>query len=172
MTEKLTVSRSDLDHVVRLFESAVEDELGGLQGSPIDIKKVVSEFRNLLEASCEPIPSMEEDQHAQTMKGRIETMQRKAVSVKSALQKRKSEFISEIRMRIDEALQSQRPMIDDLDVDSAVPLSEDTRRRFDALDQTIVDVEAELREVQGLAESRLSACNAFERAAFEFFRSS
>jgi exonuclease VII large subunit len=168
---KVRCTRADLDHVVRLFQESVEEELRNAPGVPVDVNKVVLEFQNLLEQGCEALPSFEDDQKAQSMKAQIERMQKKALSLKSTLQKKRSSFIAQIQTRVEEMLDRQRPVIEEIDANEDLKLSLETEKRFRSLDDTIEQVEAEFREVETLMKDRLRLCNEFGRTANEFLRS-
>jgi phosphoenolpyruvate-protein kinase (PTS system EI component) len=149
----------------------VEEELKNAPGAPVDVNKVVWEFRNLLEQGCETLPSFDDDHKAQTMKAQIEKMQKKALGLKSNLQKRRASFIAQIQTRVEEILEKQRPIIEQIDVDEALKLSLETENRIRALDETIEQVEAEFKEVEALITDKLRSCNEFGKAANEFLRS-
>jgi hypothetical protein len=134
---KVRCTRDDLNHVVDLFREALEDELQKAPDARLDVNKVVIEFRNLLEETCEPMASFEDDQRAQELKSEIETLQRKALRLKSTLQSRRNTFIEQVRSQTEQMLERQRPLIDNIDYDSEIQPPPEYQARIGLLDDSI-----------------------------------
>jgi hypothetical protein len=101
MTGKVRCSRDDLNHVVDLFREAIEEELADAPGGRLDLNKIVVEFRHMLEETCEPVASFEEDDRAQELKSEIEALQRKALRLKSTLHSKRTAFIEQVQLRVE-----------------------------------------------------------------------
>jgi hypothetical protein len=155
--------------VVGLFQSALEEELRQVPSSGIDIRKVVSEFRNLLEQSCEIVPSFEEDQHAQDIKSKIEACQRRALRIKSSLHSTKSRFVQEVQLETERMLEQQRPVIEPIDLDEDLGLPPDCEANLKILDEAIDQLRAQIGETRSTMDDSIVKVTGFIDQASSFF---
>jgi uncharacterized small protein (DUF1192 family) len=166
---KVRCTREDLNHVVDLFRTSLEEELQTVPDARIDLNKVVIEFRNLLEETCEPIASFEDDQRAQELKSEIENLQRKALRLKSNLQSRRNTFIEDVRLQTEQMLERQRPRIDPIDIEEDIEPPPEYQARLGLLDDSIEQLRAELAEAETVVQRNVAKYTEFERMAVEFF---
>ena len=159
METKIRCTHEDLNHVIELFRTSVEQELENVPTANIDVSKVVTEFRNFLLQSIEPVASFEEDQQAQQLKVEIENLQRKAVRVKSSLQSKRTMFIEEVQTQTGEMLKRRRPRVKDLDeksidIDFEVPSELD--ERLNLPDNEIAKLQSRIPDAQRSASHTMS----------------
>jgi hypothetical protein len=171
MTDPVRVrcTKDDLAHVVDLFQQALEEELSQAPSASIDIRKVVLEYRNLLEQSCEVVPSFEEDQQAQELKSKIEACQRRGLRVKSTLHSAKTRFMDEVQLQTETMLEQQRPTIQPIDVDDELPIPGDCEAKLKVLDELIDQLRAQIGEAAANMEQNVAKVGQFANQARLFF---
>jgi hypothetical protein len=170
MAGKVRCSRDDLNHVVDLFREAIEEELAEAPGPRLDLNKIVVEFRHMLEETCEPVASFEEDERAQELKSEIEALQRKALRLKSTLHSKRTAFIEQVQLRAEQMLEEQRPVIEGIDLDADIQIPPDCEAKLGILDDSIDQLRVELAEAQKIMQQNLGRYTEFQKRAAAFFK--
>jgi hypothetical protein len=166
---RVRCTKDDLAHVVDLFQQALEEELSQIPSAGIDIRKVVLEYRNLLEQSCEVVPSFEDDQQAQDLKSKIEACQRRALRVKSSLHSAKTRFMDEVQLQAESMLEEQRPVIEPIDLDEELLFPPDCESKLKVLDELIGQLRTQIGEAGANMEQNLAKVGQFANQAKLFF---
>ena len=167
MENNPSCSKSEFREIVNLFTDSIESELQKNPGIKINISRVIQEFENNLIDNLQILPDLTDDKTNTEIKEKIESMQTKALQLKSQIHEYRTCFIENVRLHIENELEGRRPQIEQIEEDEneAEDLNNDQNlvELLDLLDSNIEQTQKKVTDVKAAMESSLLKYGEFEK---------